>query len=334
MDKDDQRSQIIEARTRQVTESKEQLQIAKNKIAYEIAKAMQGKELPAMVRTFLDDAWKDVMLVAYLRADKEPQQWENSLSVVGRLIRSVIPSEDGLERSRILKDIPRLIKDIRLGLENISFDPHKMSALFKDLEACHVTALNGTAKPQDGPTSSKAHQAHQPQTAAHREPLGELVKDAAMAAEIETMAGNLPDPDASGSVGPSPDSALSPATPGQIEEIVMGSPPAGEPADEIHDEFTSQAKCLEIGQWILFKNNGNEDVRAKLSWKSPLTPLYVFVDRKGVKIEEKTLQGLAVELRRGEATILENANVPVMDRALAAMMRTLKTSQQQESASV
>lgn len=330
MEKDDQRSRIIEERTRQVTESKEQLQIAKSKVACEIASCMQGKELPVVVRSFLGDTWKDVMLLAYLRKDKEPKGWEYSLDIASRLVRSVLPIIDETTRKQMLQEIPRLIKDIRVGLENISFDPHGMSLLFKDLEACHVTALSASTNGQLSQGCSGLEQKPSATTeSAGKKTVIPTVKDPELAAEIESLASSLPNLDVSlfNSACEDKDELIDIS---QTEEIVMESVSVQESTDEVRDEYVGQAEALEVGQWLSFKNDIGEPVKAKLSWKSPMTSLCIFVNRKGVKIAEKTIGELASELRRGVAVTLENTTIPVMDRALAAMMTTLQVSKVKE----
>ncbi len=91
----------------------------------------------------------------------------------------------------------------------------------------------------------------------------------------------------------------------------------------IHDKFTEQAESLEIGTWLaLF--DGEEKKRVKLSWKSDVTDVFVFVNRKGVKALELTVDGLAMHLRDGSAEVLDVTNAPIMDRALGAMLDALK----------
>ncbi|RLJ19638.1 DUF1631 domain-containing protein [bacterium endosymbiont of Escarpia laminata] len=91
----------------------------------------------------------------------------------------------------------------------------------------------------------------------------------------------------------------------------------------IHDKFTEQAESLGIGTWLaLF--DGEEKKRVKLSWKSDVTDILVFVNRKGVKALELTMDGLAMHLRDGSAEVLDVTNAPIMDRALGAMLDALK----------
>ncbi len=328
LEKDEQRSRIIEERTRQVTESKEQLNVAKSKVAYEIASRMQGKELPVIVRSFLDDTWKDVLLLAYLRKDKESKGWNNSLGVVDRLVQSVLVPADADTRRMALQDIPRLIKDIRVGLENISFEPHKMSVLFKDLEVCHVAALSATGKIQTEEPSPTSINDTLPEQAVAAKVEMPIVKDAAMAAEIESLAGSLAVLDES--LFETGEKSTTVTDTKGIDEIVLESSSIGEPVEALQDEFLERAEALNVGQWISFTNEKDELSRVKLSWKSPMTSVCVFVNKKGVKAKETTILDLASEFRRGAAVVLENPSVPVMDRALSAMMKTFNKSEMED----
>ena len=67
------------------------------------------------------------------------------------------------------------------------------------------------------------------------------------------------------------------------------------------------------------------ELSAKLAWKSDVNSRYVFVDRRGARVAEVSPNGLAASLRRGGVRLLEQAEVPLMDRALDAMLSVLRT---------
>ena len=54
----------------------------------------------------------------------------------------------------------------------------------------------------------------------------------------------------------------------------------------------------------------------------PITSKYLFVNRRGLKVCDKSVAALAVELRRGSAVLLEE--VPLFDRALDAIVERLR----------
>ena len=59
------------------------------------------------------------------------------------MIWSVQPKDGKDERQKLLKTIPELLKNIRDGLVNISFDQHRSAVLFSDLQRFHIAALRG-----------------------------------------------------------------------------------------------------------------------------------------------------------------------------------------------
>ncbi len=93
------------------------------------------------------------------------------------------------------------------------------------------------------------------------------------------------------------------------------------PEDQPQDEYLELARHLEQGKWVEFLDDNNKKTRAKLAWKSELLGEYTFLNWKFDVIADKTLYGLAADLRRGTATIIDD--IPLVDRALSAVMSSL-----------
>ena len=74
---------------------------------------------------------------------------------VEELIWSVQPKVEAADRQRLLKAIPDLLKKLRDGLNNISFDQHRAGQLFKDLQTCHIAALRGESDAVETEATSK-----------------------------------------------------------------------------------------------------------------------------------------------------------------------------------
>ncbi len=306
LDKEIQRSRIAEERTRQVTQSKEQLHLAKRKIAYEIASRLEGKSTPASVRAFLYNTWKDVLVLAYLRRDKQPGDWETALEVMDKLIWSVIPPRDSTSRKAIIHAIPRIIRAIRSGLESISLDPQSVANAIKELEASHVTCLSSPAGAETVSHGAKS-------SGAREEPAVEI-RDPELAQAIVEIRSNLPD----------------------IENLTIqdlrrppeqiGSSDYGSSDFIIEDEYLFKARELNVGEWVEFDEyENNKKIRGKLSWKSQVTSTYVFVNRKGAKVLEIPLSDLAKKMSANQARVIEDSGTPLMDRAFGALMNKLRS---------
>ena len=95
----------------------------------------------------------------------------------------------------------------------------------------------------------------------------------------------------------------------------------------INDEHQQQAANAKIGNWYEFKGLGEKPMRLKLSWRSSLTDLCVFVNRQGVKAAEMHVVDFADKLRKKEVEHIEEAGPPMLvDRAMNAMVEALKRS--------
>jgi hypothetical protein len=108
------------------------------------------------------------------------------------------------------------------------------------------------------------------------------------------------------------------------EGVALVSPPE---VEVIEDASLDQARALEIGQWLEWQED-DSPLRGKLSWRSSVTENCIFVNRKGMKVAEMTVNDIACLFRDDRARVLEDVNTPLMDRALTAMLGALKETDQ------
>jgi len=108
----------------------------------------------------------------------------------------------------------------------------------------------------------------------------------------------------------------------EIQEVTLSDtvPEAIEEGEG--DIYLDMAKGLAQGSWVEFREEDSSTARARLTWISSVTGVYLFTSRKGLKAAERTLQGLAAEFRRGSATIIEDA--PLVDKAFTSLLDGLK----------
>ncbi|MGH8091689.1 MAG: DUF1631 family protein, partial [Rudaea sp.] len=84
-------------------------------------------------------------------------------------------------------------------------------------------------------------------------------------------------------------------------------------------------KTLPFGTWFEFRTNQQGDkVRRKLAWFSTLTGHCLFVNQRGVRVDEKNLEQLARDLVGGQVWIVEPETETLVDRAWKAIMSSLK----------
>jgi hypothetical protein len=78
---------------------------------------------------------------------------------------------------------------------------------------------------------------------------------------------------------------------------------------------------LKPGTWLEFSTGPETIERAKLSWISPMSGRYLFVNRRGLKVADYSPHELATALAEGTARVLEST--ALFDRALDAIVGRL-----------
>jgi hypothetical protein len=313
------RAEVAEQRTAETTKGKEKLQAARKNAAKEILQRIEDKALPEVIRNLLTRPWANVIVLTILRQGENSHQWRTSLRIADELVWSSEPKRFDAERNRLRALIPELEKALRQGLSMVAYHEHDIDQLLAELRHFFNMQLDPTADPSS------------------------LLKKADRVAEAP--AEDYPP----GTTAPAADGSSESAADGSgVALVIEEKPPAPAASKEesfveeiarqadkeesdsqvetelIEDEHYRGAREIKVGTWVEFRTQDDKVERAKLSWISPISAKYLFVNRKGLKVADKTVLGLAHELRLGRAMILED--VPLFDRALDAIVERLKNS--------
>ncbi|MBV8156923.1 MAG: DUF1631 family protein, partial [Dyella sp.] len=138
----------------------------------------------------------------------------------------------------------------------------------------------------------------------YRHQLGEAVPEAEIQAVEEPS--SLPIPE---SIQPIAESEA---------ELARSEPEVEPPADTPEMQLVAE---LKPGTWLEFTTGPETVERAKLSWISPMSGRYLFVNRRGLKVADHAPHELAEALARGTARVLEST--ALFDRALDAIVGRL-----------
>jgi len=87
----------------------------------------------------------------------------------------------------------------------------------------------------------------------------------------------------------------------------------------------AQIKTLAFGTWFEFITNAQGDrARRRLSWYSPVSGTAMFVNHRGQKVAETSIEHLAIQMVNGRARLVEEGTKEsLIDRAWNAVVRTL-----------
>src|SRR5579885_3232931 len=287
------RAELAEQRAAEATRGREKLHAARRISAREVLKRVEGRPLPDIVHNVLTRPWANYLVLTLLRQGEDSNEWRQALRFADEFAWSAEPKVTDADRTRLKGLLPALEKGLRHGLATVAYHENDVKQLMVELNAFYRNLLQGEA-PATGAEAAARDKAAA-ESAAPFEIVGKAVPAAATDSPIEEIT---------------------------LRETEEAAPEANYDAD---DECLKQAKEMKVGTWVEFTdpNTGTKE-RAKLSWISPISSKYLFVNRKGLKVSDKTVFALAAEIRRGHAVILEE--VPLFDRALDAIVERLKAA--------
>lgn len=323
------RAEVSELRAAEAARGRERLQGARKTAAREILTRIEGKTLPEVIRHILTRPWANVLVLTILRQGEGSHPWKTSLRVADELVWAAQQKTSDGERARLRALVPELEKALRQGLAMVAYHDNDVRQLLADLGAFYQTQLNPAAIIEPAAAVIEVVAASTPSAASDAN-AEDLTVVEAQATTEETLAIVVAAPAIAPTVVATP--APLAAEDNFVDELArqtQQAEPDLDPEREIRDEHYEIARAIKVGTWVEFRHAEGRAERAKLSWISPISSKYLFVNRKGLKVADKTLLALACELRSGRAMMLED--VPLFDRALDAIVERLKTSVTQEA---
>lgn len=307
------RSDLLEQRTRDAEEGRAKSELARQQVEQALNQRLLGKTLPEAVVRLLQEAWSKVLMLTCLKHGVESEQWQAVLVTMDELVWSVEPHDDPQARLRLLELVPGLLRSLREGLDSAGIDPFVTSEFFTRLEVLHVQAFQRFKRAM--PAVVENAETSVPT-------LAEEAVQVLPAADVASVLPLLELP-ASAELEPVDEPAMVEV----VEEIILLAP--GERREQevdAHladdDEALLQVDGLRVGSWVEFQEDEEHKLRCKLAAVIKPTGKFIFVNRTGMKVLEKTRMGLAVEFRRNAIRLLDDALL--FDRALESVIGNLR----------
>lgn len=268
LERENRKASLVEQRTRESERGRIKSQAAQQTVDNLLKEKVSRYRLPQPVHDILMNGWSRVLFLAYLRDDVE-HRWNSTVKVVDDLIWCLHPHQEDDERDQWVRVVPSLLKSLRSGLEEVSYNSSKLDEMMGQLkhELAEAFRTNAVIEPRPNATPS-------------------------------------PDED---------EENLSQKQTNKQQEL----------DDAAVSEYVVQIDGLQIGNWVEFRLVNGANFRCKLSAIIEEADCFVFVNRMGLKVIEKTRIELAHEMRRGRLTLLEQG--ALIDRALDAVVGTLRS---------
>jgi hypothetical protein len=286
LDSNKKRAELAEQRAAEATRGREKLHAARRTAAREILKRVENRHLPEIVHNVLTRPWANFLVLTLLRQGEDSNEWRQALRFADEFAWSAEPKPGEVEKTRLKSILPVLEKSLRHGLATVAYHENDVKQLMQELNNFYRGVLATT----DSTPVIAAAEAASPLASA-------AGKAAATAAALDSPV---------------------------EEEIQLREEDARAPQHTLGDEeeCLRQARDMKVGMWVEFTDANGTKERAKLSWISPISSKYLFVNRKGLKVSDMTAPLLAQQIKDGKAVVLEE--VPLFDRALDAIVERLK----------
>lgn len=287
VDNFNRRSKVVEKRTVETAKGRERLREARQAVSQEIVDRTWNRTLPKPAEELLLGPWANLMVLTALRNGEESEEWKQALAVVDRVIQSVEPPAGEEERQKIRANLPDLEQTIRSGLTLIGDPEVNTNALLEQLVRCQQEVLARATPPRPRAVKPEGREAGMEQIEVG--PPKAIWDDV----EVEVPSNRQP-------------LFLREASPALLAIV-------------------EQLRNARLGTAFEFPGpNKREKLRVKLSWYSPKTSYYIFVNQSGIQVAVKSLRTLAKEMERGESRIVQQERKPFMERALQSIHSLLE----------
>ena len=302
-EKERRRRELVEKRLRDAEEGRARDELARQEAESLIAGYARGRSIPEPICEFLNDAWVRVLKWHWLREGEDSDAWRAICDTTERLVWSVDPQpRTRSTRSALLREIPRVVGQVREGLDAISWDAFEVERVLRDMELVHVDVLQKLNTAPDetshaAGTGASAQGGDFDITDSAPPGLGE-----AEAASVETT------PEAVANEG---------------GEGAGESPEQPEGPDS---KWLRRVDELGVGAWMEWRSGEDESVvRCKLAAVIRATGKYIFVNRSGARVAQFWRDELARAMGSGELQMLDDGMI--FDRALESVIDNLRSRQ-------
>ena len=286
VDADRRVTRLQEKRQLEEIAAQEKVNWAHTRVDREISDRVVGHELPVAILNFAEQHWCKVLHIAHLRSGESSIEWQQGLEILDRLLEIV-----GFEASTRSKTaVARLLNDIKLRLEHISIDALQLADQMDRLQFILTPARPANVTDIGSKTKGKA-----PSKTNVKDPTEGEFADQIKRIMISRLETEMPGEN--------------------IAETINK-------VETLDDQSQQSLSDVQKGCWIELCDDIKSRKRGKLagivgpSWK------YVFVNNKGKLVAELNRARLAVEIKEGKVTVLDNSHL--FDKAIKAAIDDIK----------
>lgn len=326
------RTRKLEQRILKASERKERLEDIHELVGEKIEERTLGRELEPFVEELLKGPFYKFMVLLVLKEGPGSNAWKQAINTIDVLLWTVQPHEHTGDKDRLATVNPRLLNNLRKAFRIASVDKTEIDQLIAQLQRVQDDTFPGEVleEPEQGnDASNDTAEATEEGGIGEEQPIansgvrflaaGEFEQETSREAEASEAEALLTETQAD-------KAGRETAEPEQAEAASGDAAGDDKLADD--DSYMRRVDALGVGMWVEFIGQNGNNTRCRLAAKINAIDKYIFVNRQGVKVVEKTRLGLALELRDGTVSIVSDGLL--FSRALEAVIGNLRDSQHEQ----
>jgi len=294
-------SRKLEQRILRAKERQERVEDIHELVTQKIEERVLGRDVHDFVVDLLSGPFHKFMVMLVLKEGPGSNAWKQAINTIDVLLWSIQPHEHDGDEERLSTVNPRLLNNLRKAFRIAQVDPGEIDSLISRLKEVQDETFVGVADVGAVATGNSI-------------PGDEVSTD-------EIAEQNQTEQPTETKTAPDTDKGMVEFTSAQTEE---------EPQVEWTDDnpFVRQVDHFTVGVWVEFLVEDEQSVRCKLAAKINAIDKYIFVNRQGVKVVEKTRLGLAQELMDGTVKMISDGLL--FSRALESVIGNLRDTQHEQ----
>lgn len=284
------KAEVTEKRQVESVQGREKLEHARQVAAAAIKQRLAIHKPRALIRTLLEQAWADVLALTILRSGEHSEAYQRRLAVIDRLIETDRARDEPIDAPAAPAEAPApVVAEVAAEVPELRAEVESgLSQVGFHLDDVHsvITRLFD---------QERASQSDDTAT----------LTEVAQRLRAKTRFGE--------------DSGQGRERPG------LTRPDLAEPLSPAELRIVEELKGMPYGTWFEMLASGGDWQPRKLSWFSPLSGRCLFVNQRGARAEEMSMETLAREIGGKRARLLPPKTESLIDRAWNAIQKSLKS---------
>lgn len=123
-----------------VTDYRDDVQAASAALRNTIAET-EGPLPPAWVVEFMLRSWRRYLVLVHHDSGPGSAAWARAIDCTRRLLQSIVPTESPEKRAALIRELPRLVTDVKIAIDKAQVDPQERDSFLDQLRQLHMGLL-------------------------------------------------------------------------------------------------------------------------------------------------------------------------------------------------